>query len=67
MVVLLVDLALKERQVVKNWSGEKMCLVGIQVDHFLDVSVFSIVCSRRSYLVNGIPRMLMYHRHQLQV
>ena len=39
-VVLLVELALEERQVVKNWSGEKMCLVGIQVDPFLVVSVF---------------------------
>ena len=34
-VVLLVKLALEERQVVKNWSGEKMCLVGIQVDRSL--------------------------------
>ena len=42
-VVLLVELALEERQVVKNWSGEKMFLVRIQVDRFLDVSVFSIV------------------------
>ena len=24
---------------VKNWSGEKMCLVGIRVDRSLDVSV----------------------------
>ena len=32
-----MELALEERQVVKNWSGEKMFLVGIQVDHFLDV------------------------------
>ena len=51
-----MELALEERQVVKNWSGEKMFLVGIQVDRFLDVSVFSIVCSRRRYLVHGIPR-----------
>ena len=60
-VVLLVELALEERQVVKNWSGENMCLVGIQVDPFLDVSVFSIVCSIRRYLVHGMPRMLRYH------
>ena len=66
-MVLLVELAIKERQVVKNWSGEKRCLVGIQVDRFLDVSVFSIVCSIRRYIVHGILRMLMYHRHQLQV
>ena len=66
-VVLLVELALEERQVVKNWYGEKMYLVGIQVDRFLGVSVFSIVCSRRRYLVHEIPRMLRYHRHQLQV
>ena len=66
-MVLLVELALKERQVVKNWSGEKMCLVGIQVDFFLGVSVFSIVCSRRRYLVHEIPRTIRYHRHQLQV
>ena len=53
-VVLLVELDIEERQVVKNWSGEKMCLVGIQVDHFLGVSVFSIVCSKRRYLVHEI-------------
>ena len=64
-MVLLVELALEERQAVKNWSGEKMFLLGIQVDRFLDVSVFSIVVSRRRYLVHGIPRMLMDHRHQL--
>ena len=57
-VVLLVELALEERQVVKNWSGENMCLVGIQVDRFLGVSVLSIVCSRRRYLVHEITRML---------
>ena len=51
-MVLLVELALEERQVVNNWSGENMCLVGIQVDHFLGVPVFSIVCSRRRYLVH---------------
>ena len=60
-VVLLVKVAIEERQVagggfhcnlVKNWSGEKMFLVGIQVDCSLDVSVFSIVCSRRRYLVH---------------
>ena len=66
-MVLLVELALEERQVVKNWSGEKMCLVGIQVDRFLGVSVFSIVSSKRRYLVHEIPRMLRYHCHQLQV
>ena len=27
-MVLLVKLALEERQVVKNWSGEKMCVGG---------------------------------------
>ena len=41
--------ALKERQVagggfhcnlVKDWSRENMCLVGIQVDRSLGVSVF---------------------------
>ena len=66
-VVLLVKLDLKERRVVKNWSGEKMCLVGIQVDRFLGVSVFSIVFSGRRYLVHDIPRTLRYHHHQLQV
>ena len=50
---------------VKNWSGEKMCLVGIRVDRSLGVSVFSIGCSRRRYLVHEIPRTLRYHRHQL--
>ena len=66
-VVLLVKMALKERQVMNNWSGEKMCLVGIQVDRSLGVSVFSIGCSRRRYLVHEIPRTLRYHRHRLQV
>ena len=66
-VVLLVKVDLEERQVVKNWSGKNMCLVGIQVDHFLGVSVFSIVCSRRRYLVHEIPWTLRYHSHQLQV
>ena len=66
-VVLLAKLALKERQVVKNWYGGNMCFVGIHVDQFLGVSVFSIVCSRRRYLVHEIPRMLRYHRQQLQV
>ena len=69
-------LTLKERQVaggdfrcnlVKNWSGENMCLVGIRVDRSLGVSVFSIGCSRRRYLVHEIPRTLRYHRRQLQV
>ena len=75
-VVLLVKVAIEERQVagvgfhcnlVKNWSGEKMCLVGIRVDRFLVVSVFSIGCSRRRYLVHEIPRTLRYHCRQLQV
>ena len=61
-VVLLVELALEERQVVKNWSGEKMFLVGIQVDRFLDVSVFSKVCSRRRYLVQF--RISLYENHK---
>ena len=65
-VVLLVEFALEESQVVKNWSGEKMFLVGIKVDRFLDVSVFSIVCSRRRYLVHEIPRTLRYHHHRIQ-
>ena len=46
-VVLLVKVALEERKVawsgfhfnlVNNWSGENMCLVGIQVDRFLGIS-----------------------------
>ena len=70
-VVLLVKVALEERQVegggfycnsVKNWSEENMGLVGIQVDRSLGVSVFSIGCSRRRYLVHEIPRTLRYHR-----
>ena len=74
--LLLVKVALEERQVagggfhcnsVKNWSGEKMCLVGIRLDRSLGVSVFSIVCSRRRYLVHEIPRTLRYHRQRLQV
>ena len=65
--VLLVKVDLEERQVVNNWSGEKMCLMGIQVDHSLGVSVFSIVCPKKRYLVHKIPRTLRYHRHQLQV
>ena len=51
-VVFLVKVALEERQVVKNWSVENIFLVGIQVDRSLGVSVFSIVCSRRRYLVH---------------
>ena len=39
-MVLLVKVALEERQAVKNWSGENMCLVGVQVDLSLGVSVF---------------------------
>ena len=75
-LVLLVKVALEERQVagggfycnsVKNWSGEKMCLVIISVDRYLGVSVFSIDCSRRRYLVHEIPRTLRYHCRQLQV
>ena len=75
-VVLLVNVSLEERQVeeggfhcnsVKNWYGENMCLVGIRVDCSLVVSVFSIVCFRRRYLVHEIPRTLRYHRRQLQV
>ena len=75
-VVLLVKVALEERQVagggfhcnlVKNWYGEKMCLVWIWVDRSLGVSVFSIGCSRRRYLVHEILRTLRYHRRQLQV
>ena len=75
-VGLLVKVALEERQVagggfhcnlVKNWSGEKMCLVGIQVDRSLVVSVFSIGCYRRRYLVHEITRTLRYHIHRLQV
>ena len=74
-VVFLVKVDLEERQVagcgfhcnsVKNWSGENMCLVGIRVDRSLGVSVFSIGCFRRSYLVHEIPRTLRYHRHRLQ-
>ena len=70
-MVLLVKVALEERQVagggfhcflVKNWSGENMCLVGIKVDRSLSVSVLSIGCSRRRYLVHEIPRKLRYHR-----
>ena len=63
----MVKVALEERQVavggflcnlVKNWSGEKMCLVGIRVDCSLGVSVSSIGCSGRRYLVHEIPRTL---------
>ena len=66
-VVLLVKVALGESQIVKNWSGENMCLVGIQVDFSLVVSVFSTGCFRSRYLVHEIPRMLRYHRRRLQV
>ena len=75
-LVFLVKVALEERQVagggfhcnsVKNWSGEKMCLVSISVDRSLGVSVFSTGCSRRRYLVHEIPRTLRYHCRQLQV
>ena len=37
---------------VKNWSGEKMCLVGIWVDCSLGVSVFSRGYSRRRHLMH---------------
>ena len=75
-VVLLVKVALEERQVagggfhcnlVNNWSGENMFLLGILVDPSLGVSVFSIGCSRRGYIVHEIPRTLRYYCHQLQV
>ena len=66
-VVLLVKVDLEERQVMKNWSGGNMCLVGIQVDHSLGFSVFSIVCFRRRNILHEIPRTLRYHHHQLQV
>ena len=42
--MLLVKVDIEERQVVKHWSWEKMCLVGIQVDRSMGVSVFSIGC-----------------------
>ena len=75
-MVLLVKVSLEERHVagvgfhcnsVNNWSGEKVCLVGIQVDCSLGVSVLSIGCSRRRYIVHEIPNTIRYHRHQLQV
>ena len=75
-VVLPVKVDLKERQVVgggfhcnsvNNWSGENMCLVGIQVDRSLGVSVFSIGCSRRRHLMHEITRTLRYHRCRLHV
>ena len=66
-VVLLVKVYLEEMQVawggfhcnlVKDWSRENMCLVGIQVDRSLGVSVFSIGCSRKRYLVHEFPMTL---------
>ena len=57
-VVLLVKVTLEERHLVKNWYGEKMCSVGIQVNRFLCVSVFSIVRYRRRYVVHEIHRTL---------
>ena len=63
-VMLPVKVALEERQVVgggfhcnsvKNWSGEKMCLVGIWLDLSLGVSVFSIGCFIRRHLMHKIP------------
>ena len=69
-------LTLEERQVagnafrcnsVKNWSGEKMCLVGIRVDHSLGVSVFSRWYSIRRHRIHKISKTLRYHRRRLQV
>ena len=52
---------------VKNWSGENMCLVGTRVDRSLGVSVFSIGYSRRRHMMYEIPRTLRYHFCRLQV
>ena len=63
-------LTLEERQVaggdfhcnlVKNWSGENMCLVGIRVDRSLGVSVFSRGYSRRRHLTHEIPKTPRHH------
>ena len=65
-------LTLEERQVagggfhcslVENWSGENMCLVGIQADRVLGVSVFSRGYSRKRHLMHEITRTLRYHCH----
>ena len=47
---------------VNNWSGKKMCFVGIRVGRSLGVSVFSRGYSRRRNLVHEIPKTLSYHR-----
>ena len=49
---------------VKNWSVEKMCLVGMQVDCSLDVSVFSRGYSRRRHLTHENPKTPRHHRRR---
>ena len=69
-------LTLEERRVaggdfccnlVKNWSQERMCLVGIRVDCSLGVSVFSIVYSIKRHLTHEISKTPRYHRRRLRV
>ena len=64
-------LTLEERQVaggdfrwnlVKNWSGYKMCLVGILVDPSLDVSVCSRGYYIRRYLMREKSKTARHHR-----
>ena len=52
---------------VNNWSGENICLVGIWVDRSLGVSVFSRGYYRRRYLMHETPKTLRYHSCQLQI
>ena len=52
---------------VNNWSGKMMCLVGIWVDRSLGVSVLSRGYSRRRHLLHETPKTLSYYRRRLQV
>ena len=52
---------------VKNWSGEKMCLMGTRVDRSLDVSVLSRGYSRRRHLTHEKTKRPRHHRCQPRV
>ena len=69
-------LTLEERRVagsdfcwnyVKNWSRENMCLAGIRVDLYLDVSVCSRGYSRKRYLTRENPKKPKQHSRRPRV
>ena len=69
-------LTLKERRVagsdfrcnlVNNWSGDKMCLLGIRIDHSLDVLLLLRGYCRRMHLTHEIPKIPRHHRRRPRV